>query len=64
MRSILRIIISCVFAFVVFFLCSVLTEIISMKSYTMIKFISAGVAFFAGKYLNLYLKNKYPVRMS
>ena len=60
MKGELRIFISCICAFVVLFLCSVLIEIIDMKDNLMIKFIGAGVAFFAGKYLNTYLKEKYP----
>ena len=60
MKGVLRIIISCVFAFAVLFLCSVLIEIVGMKDNVLIKFIGAGVAFFSGKYLNTYLKGKYP----
>lgn len=60
MKNYLRVILSCVFAFFVLVLCSTLIAIIGMNDVSVFKFIGAAIAFFSGKYLNEYLKVKYP----
>ncbi len=60
MNNGLRILISCVTAIVVLVICSLIVVFVGIEGSTIVYMINAAIAFTAGKYLNTFLKKKYP----
>jgi len=60
MIAILRILICCIVALVVLFLCSGFWVLLGLESMGFLHILGAAIGYFSGKYLNDYLKKKFP----
>lgn len=60
MNKLLRILISSVFAIAVLVLCSFIIVYTGIEGGSILHIISAFIAVTSGRYLNLFLKKKYP----
>jgi hypothetical protein len=59
MAAIVRILICCVVAIIVLFLCSGLWVLLGLESMGFLHILGAAIGYLTGKYLNDYLKKKY-----
>jgi len=59
MKDFIRILICCVVAFVVLFICSTCIVLLGLEELPFLHILGAILGYLSGKYLNAYLKKKY-----
>lgn len=60
MVTIFRILFCCIVAIIVLFLCSYLWVLLGLEKLTILHILGAVIGYLSGKYLNSFLKKKFP----
>lgn len=60
MNTFFRVLFCCLVALVVLFLCSCLWVLLGLEKVMLLRILGAAIGYLSGKYLNDYLKRKFP----